>query len=195
VLIRLGAAEDAAGVLAIYAPIVQLTSISFEISVPTVDEMSDRIVGRQPTHPFLVAEGPEGILGYTYAGRFNPRAAYGWTVETSVYVADHAQGQGVGRALYTALLEVLTLQGFRQAVGIIALPNDTSVALHQRYGFQRIGTFEAVGWKFGAWHDVEWWQRPLARAGTIPTPPVPLDGLGPGVLDQALAPSTTRTPS
>jgi phosphinothricin acetyltransferase len=192
VLIRLAAAEDAAGVLAIYAPIVQLTSISFEISVPTVDEMSDRIVDRQPTHPFLVAEGPEGILGYAYAGRFNPRAAYGWTVETSVYVADDAQGQGVGRALYAALLDVLTLQGFRQAVGIIALPNDASVALHERFGFRQVGTFEAVGWKFGAWHDVVWYQRELARAGTIPTPPVPFDALAPTGLDQALAPTTTR---
>jgi phosphinothricin acetyltransferase len=189
VLIRLGAAEDAADVLAIYAPIVQLTAISFEISVPTVDEMSDRITDRQPTHPWLVAEGPEGILGYAYAGRFNLRAAYGWSVETSVYVADQAQKQGVGRALYTALLDILTAQGYRQAMGIIALPNEASVALHERSGFEPVGVLESIGWKFGAWHDVGWWQRPLAREGTVPTPPVPFDALAPDVLEGALTPT------
>jgi L-amino acid N-acyltransferase YncA len=187
VLIRLAAAEDAPGVLAIYAPIVQLTAISFEISVPTVDEMSDRITDRQPTHPWLVAESTDGILGYAYAGRFNDRAAYGWSVETSVYVADSARGQGVGQALYSSLLDVLTAQGYRQAVGFIALPNQASVSLHERTGFHHLGTFEAVGWKFGAWHDVGWWQRPLARDGTIPRPPVPLDALDPSILEDALA--------
>lgn len=188
-LIRLGEVEDAAGVLAIYAPIVQLTSISFEISVPTVDEMSDRITDRQPTHPWLVAEGTEGLLGYAYAGRLNARAAYGWSVETSVYVADEAQKQGVGRALYTALLDLLTAQGYRQAVGIIALPNEASVALHERAGFEAVGLLRSMGWKFGAWHDVAWYQRALAGEGTIPTPPVPFDTLAPDILDAALTPT------
>jgi L-amino acid N-acyltransferase YncA len=188
--IRLAAAADAAAVRDIYGPIIETTAISFELAVPSEDEMAARIIGRQPAHPWLVAEGEDGqgVVGYAYAGRFSGRAAYDWSVETSIYLAEAARGRGVGRALYAALLAVLDAQGYRQAMGGVALPNDASVRLHERAGFTLVGVYRAVGWKFGAWHDVAWWQRALARAGAggPPTGPIPLTELAPGTLARCL---------
>jgi phosphinothricin acetyltransferase len=92
----------------------------------------------------------------------------------------------VGQALYHALLEVLTAQGFRQAMAGIALPNAASVALHERAGFAPVGVYRAAGWKLGSWHDVGWWQRRLASGDGEPRPPIPVTALAPGVLDEAL---------
>jgi L-amino acid N-acyltransferase YncA len=196
--IRLATAADAAAVRAIYGPVIENTAISFELVVPSEDEMAARITDRQPEHPWLVAEGEDGlhgraghgaghrVLGYTYAGRFSGRAAYDWSVETSVYLAEAARGQGVGRALYAALLSLLTAQGYRQAMGGIALPNEASVRLHEGCGFTLVGVYRAVGWKFGAWHDVAWWQRPLAGADGPPAAPTLLTELAPATLAVAL---------
>lgn len=187
--IRLATASDAGSVRAIYAPIVESTAISFELDVPSEDEIAARITGRQPAHPWLVAtadatedaDDAGAVLGYAYAGRFSGRAAYDWSVETSVYVASSAQGRGVGRSLYEALLAVLSAQGYRQAMAGIALPNPASITLHEKAGFEPVGVYRAAGWKLGAWHDVWWWQRALAPAGTPPAPVVPLTSLPPDV--------------
>ena len=185
--IRLGRHEDAAAVLAIYGPIVDETPISFELEVPSIDEMAARIVDRQPTYPWLIAEDAGMVLGYAYAGRFAGRAAYDWSVETSVYVGAPARGRHVGTALYGALFALLTAQGFREAMAGIALPNKASVTLHERAGFSPVGVFRAAGWKMGAWHDVGWWQRTVGVPPPPPGPPTPLDELDPGVLAQAIA--------
>lgn len=186
-LIRLATADDASAVRAIYAPVIESSAISFELVVPAEDEMATRIAGRQPAHPWLVAEDERGVTGYAYAGRFAARAAYDWSVETSAYIAASARGQGVGRALYAALLAILTAQGYRQAMAGIALPNRASVRLHEGAGFTPVGVYRAAGWKLGAWHDVGWWQRALAPAEGAPSSPAPLDALPAGVLDAALA--------
>jgi len=186
VRIRLATTDDAGAVRAIYAPVVRATAISFEVDVPSEAEVAARIVGRQPHHPWLVADGPGGVAGYAYAGRFAPRAAYDWSVETSAYIAEGTRGRGVGRALYAALLTILEAQGYRQAMAGVALPNPASAALHDAAGFVPVGVYRAAGWKLGAWHDVEWWQRPLAAAGGPPEPPTPLDRLPDGVLAAAL---------
>jgi phosphinothricin acetyltransferase len=186
-LIRLATADDASAVRAIYAPVIESSAISFELVVPAEDEMATRIAGRQPAHPWLVAEDERGVTGYAYAGRFAARAAYDWSVETSAYIAASARGQGVGRALYAALLAILTAQGYRQAMAGIALPNPASVRLHEGAGFTPVGVYRAAGWKLGAWHDVGWWQRALAPAEGAPSSPAPLDALPAGVLDAALA--------
>lgn len=179
--------DDAAGILAVYAPAVEVTAISFELTVPSEAEMAARIVERQPAYPWLVAEGETGIAGYAYAGRFAPRPAYDWSVETSVYVAEEARGIGVGRRLYTALLSLLRAQGYRQAMAGIALPNAASVALHEASGFVPAGVYRAVGWKLGLWHDVGWWQRELAPLEATPRPPVPLTSLPAGEIISACA--------
>lgn len=186
VVIRIATATDAAAVRAIYAPAVESTAISFEVTVPSVDEMAARITDRQPAYPWLVAEDARGIAGYAYAGRFAARPAYRWSVETSVYVAEMAQGRGVGRALYAALLAILTAQGYRQAMGGIALPNPASVRLHEAAGFALVGVYRGVGWKFGAWHDVGWWQRGLAAEDSTPEVPTRLDDVSAGALTAAL---------
>ena len=185
--IRLATASDAAAVRDIYGPMIETTAVSFELVVPSEDEMASRITGRQPAHPWLVAEGDsQGVVGYAYAGPFSGRAAYDWSVETSIYLADAARGRGVGRSLYAALLALLTAQGYRQAMGGIALPNQASVRLHERAGFTLVGVYRAVGWKFGTWHDVAWWQRSLAGPDGPPTAPTPLSELSPATLAAAL---------
>ena len=196
--IRLATAADAAAVRAIYGPVIETTAISFELTVPSEEEMAARITGRQPAHPWLVAEDQgedgQGVLGYAYAGPFKDRAAYDWSVETSVYIAEAARGRSVGRALYAALLAVLEAQGYRQAMGGIALPNEASVRLHEGAGFAPVGVYRAVGWKFGVWHDVGWWQRPLARTDGPPPAPVPLTELAPATLATALRAGADTAP-
>jgi phosphinothricin acetyltransferase len=186
--IRLATGADGAAARDIYGPVIETSAISFELVVPTEDEMATRITSRQPAYPWLVAEGDDGqgVIGYAYAGPFKDRAAYDWSVETSVYLAEAARGRGVGRALYAALLAVLEAQGYRQAVGGIALPNEASVRLHEGAGFTLVGVYRAVGWKFGTWHDVGWWQRPLAGGDGPPEPPIPLSELAPETLATAL---------
>ncbi len=163
--LRMATTEDAAAVQAIYAPYVESTPVSFELVPPTIDEMVRRIRKRQRTHPWLVAEADGSVVGYAYGGRFAARPAYDWSVETTVYVAHEAHRRGAGRALCTALLDLLAAQGYRQAMAGVTLPNPASVALHERLGFVQVATFAGAGWKFGTDHDVGWWQRPLTPAG------------------------------
>jgi phosphinothricin acetyltransferase len=186
--IRIATGADAEQVTAIYAPYVEQSAVSFESVVPSIEEMAARISDRQPAYPWLVAEdGDRRVVGYAYAGRFAARAAYSWSVETSVYVAEAARRRGVGRGLYTALFQILAAQGYRRAFGGIALPNAPSVALHESMGFTPSGVYRAVGWKFGAWHDVGWWQRSLGATDAEPQPPRPYTDLPVTTLHGALA--------
>jgi phosphinothricin acetyltransferase len=170
--IRLVDTADARELLAIYEPIVRETAISFELEPPTLTEMRGRIDSLSRVFPWLVAETENGVSGYAYASRHRERAAYQWSVDVSVYVATAARGRGVGRALYTALLSLLADLSYCTAHAGIALPNDASVALHESMGFEAVGIFRNVGYKFGAWHDVGWWQRTLRPYGSNPSPPV-----------------------
>lgn len=170
--IRLATAQDAAQVLAIYAPIVRATVISFELDPPTVDEMGQRITGTLARLPWLVCEQRGEILGYAYANPQRAGAAYQWTVEVSVYVHIQHQRAGIGRAVYTALFQILALQGFCHAYAGIALPNPASVGVHAALGFQPVGVYRQSGYKLGAWHDVGWWYLALRPATSAPQPPV-----------------------
>jgi len=170
-MIRLADEHDAAAVQAIYAPYVRDSAISFETEPPPVDEIASRMRTVLAHAPWLVCEREGRVVAYAYAGRFHARAAYQWSVEVTVYADRTHHRRGAGRALYTALLDALRLQGFCTAVGIIALPNPPSVALHEALGFERVGVIPAVGFKHARWHDVGWWRlvlRPLDRA---PDPP------------------------
>ena len=111
------------------------------------------------------------VLGYAYASRHRDRAAYQWSIDVSVYVRADAHRRGIGRALYAALLRIVTAQGFYRAYAGITLPNASSVGLHEAMGFRPVGVYRAVGYKLGAWHDVGWWDLALAAAGPAPPPP------------------------
>ncbi len=187
-LVRIATEADVAAVRAIYAPYVVDTAISFETEPPSEEELRSRMTTTLATGAWLVCESDGDVVGYAYAGRFHARRAYQWTVETTVYVRGDRHRRGVGRGLYTALLDCVTLQGFRTAVAIIALPNPSSVALHERLGFTCAGVLPAVGWKHGAWHDVGWWTRALATHDPDPAPPVTLAAIaGRPELARALA--------
>jgi phosphinothricin acetyltransferase len=172
-LIRPVTEDDAEQIQAIYSPIVKQTVISFETNPPTVDEMRQRVV--QANLPWLVCEDQGTMLGYVYAAQHRTRAAYQWSVDVSVYTHPNARRRGVGRALYSSLFKILTLQGFRNAYAGIALPNPASVGLHEALGFQPIGVYKAVGYKFDTWHDVGWWQLSLGSKNGPPHPPFDLE--------------------
>jgi L-amino acid N-acyltransferase YncA len=175
--IRLATPEDAAAVLAIYAPIVRDTAISFEVEPPTLVEMAERIATTLQHLPWLVCDRQGEILGYVYASAHRARAAYQWSVDVTVYIHPAARRTGIGRALYTALFALLALQGFFQCFAGITLPNPASVGLHESLGFQAIGIYRRVGYKRGAWHDVGWWQRAFQPRPSLPTPPTAFEVL------------------
>lgn len=185
---RLAETRDGDAIARIYAPMVATTPISFEVDPPSGEQMAARVSGTLPDHPWLVAES-DGVVGYAYAHRFHPRAAYDWTVETSIYVDPTHWRQGGGRRLYTALLAVLRAQGYRRAIALVTLPNPASVHLHEGMGFGPVGVYHRVGWKFGAWHDVGLWELDLGAGGGDPAAPIPVTDLAPGVLAAALAPA------
>jgi len=172
--IRIVAPADAAGCLAIYRPFVLSSHTTFETDVPSVEEFSRRIEATIAVRPWIVAEEDGRVAGYAYASPVKDRAAYQWSVEVAIYVAPDSRRRGVGRALYAALFRCLAGQGFVNAVGVIALPNPASVALHESLGFEKIAHLKSIGFKLGAWHDSGWWQKRLADPPSRPTPPRPL---------------------
>lgn len=169
--LRAATPDDAAAIAEIYAPFVSGSAVSFETEPPDEAAMRARIAAGGGLYPWLVAEEDGGLLGYAYAARFRERPAYRFAIETSVYLRADAAGRGLGRQLYEPLLAILKAQGFIQAIAAITLPNEASVRLHERLGFERAGRYRQVGWKFGAWHDVGLWQKGLAPAGTPPAEP------------------------
>jgi L-amino acid N-acyltransferase YncA len=176
-VLRLAREEDAEALLAIYAPLVRETPISFELTPPGLDEFRGRITTILESMPWLVCEEDGVVLGYAYASRFRPRPAYQWTVETTVYVDSSHQGRGAGRALYETLFSVLRLQGYHRALAVIALPNPASVALHEKVGFTPVGVFHDVGYKLDRWHDVGFWQLSLQELPPEPPAPRSLDSV------------------
>ena len=159
--IRNAQVEDAANLVAIYAPYIEKTAITFETQVPTVEDFENRIKKTMEKFPYLVAIEEGQIVGYAYASTYYARAAYDWTVELSVYVQKEARGKGVGTLLYTALEEELTARGFKNFLACIALPNPASIALHEKRGYEQVAHFKKVGYKFGTWHDIVWLQKSL----------------------------------
>ncbi|HEX8233966.1 MAG TPA: arsinothricin resistance N-acetyltransferase ArsN1 family B [Caulobacteraceae bacterium] len=172
--IRAATPADAGAVRAIYEPNITEAIVSFEEEVPPVEVMAARIKATLPAYPWLVWEEDGGVRGYAYASRHHERAAYRWSVDAAVYVAAGMRGQGIARALYTRLFELLERQGFHAAFAGISLPNPASVRLHESFGFEPVGVYREVGWKHGAWRDVGCWRKPLAPAAPgKPAEPIP----------------------
>jgi phosphinothricin acetyltransferase len=171
-LIRVADEGDAQAVAEIYGPAITDGVISFELTPPDPKEMSRRILAVQRQYPWLVYEESRAVLGYVYASVHNERAAYRWSVDVTAYIRHDAHRRGIGRALYTALFEILVLQGYRTACAGITLPNTASVQMHAAMGFNEVGVYHEVGYKFGKWHDVGWYERALAEHVLDPPEPV-----------------------
>jgi phosphinothricin acetyltransferase len=171
--VRVATQDDAAGVLEVYAHYVLHSAISFELEPPSVEEMRGRMEAVLDTHPWLVAVDDEGaVIGYAYGSPHRDRAAYRWSADVSVYIRFDAHRRGVGRALYRPLLALLREQGLVNAYAGIALPNPGSVAIHESFGFRRVGVYRKVGYKMGRWHDVGWWELSLAEPVDHPAEPI-----------------------
>ncbi|MGO9158544.1 GNAT family N-acetyltransferase [Mycobacterium sp.] len=169
--VRSAIGADAAACAEIYRPYVLDTVITFETEPPTVQEMAARIAAAGVTHEWLVLEVDGDVAGYAYAHQFNSRAAYQWSVETSIYMARDRLRLGGGRMLYAELLSWLATRGFRRAFAGIAQPNEASNTFHEALGFRPVGRYQRVGWKLGAWHDVQWWQLDLVVPDDEVDPP------------------------
>jgi L-amino acid N-acyltransferase YncA len=173
-MVRLATADDAAAIAAVYGPYVESTVISFEVVPPDAAEMQTRVASVMARLPWLVCERDARIVGYAYASPHHVRAAYQWSVDTAVYVSADAQRAGVGRELYCALFPMLLRLGYVNAYAGITLPNAKSVGLHESLGFEPLGVYRHVGFKFGQWHDVGWWSLQLQPLHASPRPPLAL---------------------
>jgi phosphinothricin acetyltransferase len=167
--IRPALASDASSILAIYAPFILNTAVSFETEVPSKENFSQRILTTLETYPWLVYESDGTIAGYAYASRHRERAAYQWSVESSVYVNNEFQQRGIASKLYKALFELLKYQGCRNVYAGITLPNEKSVHFHQKTGFQKISDYTKIGYKLNRWNTVSWYHLPLNNYNDAPS--------------------------
>lgn len=178
-IIRTATPEDAESLLAIYAPYVERSAITFEYDVPSADDFRNRIEHTLERFPYLVAEEEGRPLGYAYAGRFQPREAYDWAVETSIYLDGKARGRGIGTQLHAALERACGTMNVQNMDACIAAPRtaddpfltDASICFHEHLGYRMVGRFEQVGYKFNRWYDMVWMER-LIGDHAIPAVPV-----------------------
>ncbi len=157
-MIRSATPEDAAQVAAIYNHYVENTVISFETEVISDSEMRTRITHGLSFCPWLVAKIDGALLGYAYASPWSTKTGYKMSVETTLYVAQDHRREGIGIELHKMLIDQLKPQDFHCALGVIALPNPGSVALHEKLGYRKVGELQEVGWKLGQWVNVGYWQ-------------------------------------
>ena len=176
-MIRMAIPADGQRLADIYAPAVTDRATSFELTPPDAGEMARRVSTLTTRTPWLVLEEAGGVMGYAYASPHRDRPAYQWSVEVSAYIDAGSHRAGYGRALYAALFDILTAQGFANAYAGITLPNPASIGFHQAMGFEEIGVYRGIGHKLGRWHDVIWLHRPLAPQRDDPEPPRSLAGV------------------
>jgi phosphinothricin acetyltransferase len=157
-MIRSATLDDAVRIADIYNHYVLHSTITFEEQAVSVDEMRARIAEVLKGLPWLVYVENQEIRGFAYASKWKGRCAYRYSVESTVYLAEGSTGRGVGSQLYQALLAELRQCKFHVVMGGIALPNEASTALHERFGFEKVAHFREVGWKLGRWIDVGYWQ-------------------------------------
>jgi L-amino acid N-acyltransferase YncA len=158
--IRSAGPADAAAMAGIYNHFIQHTIVTFEEEPVAAAEFAGRVAEVEAAGlPFLVAETDGRVAGYAYASKWKGRCGYRFSAEVSVYLAPDRARQGLGTALYGALFPMLQAKRIHAVMGGIALPNEASVALHEKFGMTQVATFSEVGFKFGRWIDVGYWQR------------------------------------
>ena len=160
--IRLARPNDLPSVLSISNDAAKETAANFAVEPEPLSEWQASFAQTHATHPWLVADDGQGVVGFAKATPWKGRCAYQYAVEVTVYVRPDSHGRGIGRALYSRLFELLRAQGYHTAIAGITLPNPASVRLHEAFGMRRVATFERIGWKFGRWHDVGYWQVELS---------------------------------
>ncbi len=172
ITVRMANVEDAEALLKIYANYVKNTAITFEYEVPSKEEFQERIKRIGARYPYLLAEEHGEILGYAYASSFYGRAAYDWSVETTVYVDKDRKKSGLGGKLYRAMEAILKLQGICNMNACIAIPREGSVDpyvdtnsmdFHRHLGFEKVGVFHDSGYKFQHWYDVVWMEKMIGK--------------------------------
>jgi phosphinothricin acetyltransferase len=162
VVLRPASAADAAAMARIYNYYILHTVVTFEEDPVSEQTMAARVAEIQELPlPWLVAESEGGVVGYAYASKWKGRCSYRYSVETTIYLEHGYEGRGIGTRLYSELLPILRARGMHVAIGGAALPNDASVALHEKLGFERVATFRQVGFKQARWIDVAYWQLVL----------------------------------
>lgn len=178
-------ARDAAGILAVYAPYIRETAVTFETEVPALEAFTARVAGFCADFPYLVLEADGELAGYAYAHRQAERAAYAWNAELSIYLAGKWRGKGLGAPLYRLLERLLAMQGYVNLYGVITASNAGSIRLHEKLGYRQTGLHEKTGWKFGQWHDVAWLHKRVREGepGTI----LPLSALDPAQVEREIA--------
>ena len=182
ITIRPASVSDAGALLQIYRYYVQHTAITFEYEVPSVEEFRSRISHTLERYPYLAAVQGDTILGYAYAGPLKARAAYDWSVETTIYLARNAQKRGIGRMLYQALENELRRMGIHNLYACIAYPQTedeyltkNSAQFHAHLGYTTVGTFHSCGYKFDRWYDMVWMEKLIGehQSGQSPIRPYP----------------------
>ncbi len=154
--IRIAEIGDSQHILDIYAPYVSETALTLTSEIPTLEEVAQTMLDVKRHYPYLVCCIDGEVVGFAYAYRLRPHEAYNWNAELSIYIAPGYQGRGIATALYTALFQILKLQGYCNLYAVITVPNDASVALHRHFGFKELGVMRKSGYKLGTWHDVLW---------------------------------------
>jgi L-amino acid N-acyltransferase YncA len=157
-VVRSATPDDLGSVAAIYAEQVRTGISTFDLDAPELGYWQHRLDSTEPGDHFLVADRDGEVIGFAYSSSYRPRPGYRLTRETSVYLAEEARGQGLGRLLYDALVPRLRADGMHVALALVALPNPASVALHEACGFEHLGTMREVGRKFDRWLDTAWFQ-------------------------------------
>ena len=162
-MIRNAKPEDAQAICDIYNYHVLNTIVTFEEESILADDMADRINKVSEKYVWLVYEQEGEIIGYAYAGEWKSRCSYRFSVESSVYLKNGFSSQGIGSKLYEALLKKLEKTDIHAVIGGISLPNEGSIALHEKFGFEKIAQFKEVGYKFEKWIDVGYWEKIISN--------------------------------
>lgn len=186
-VIRFAEKNDAQAILKIYAPYVISTSITFEYAVPTIDEICSRVEKTKENYPYIVCELNNQVIGYAYANRYKVRDAYDWNVELSIYVDKKYTHKGVGRGLYTCILQILAHQNVKNVYSIITSPNKSSVKLHEFFGFKKLGFYPNCGYKLDSWHDIIIMGKSLGDYKEPPKPFIKINDLEDKILTGILS--------
>jgi len=157
-MIRTFNIKDAQSLLNIYNFYVLNTTATFDIEPLSLEEFKDKMVGIITEYPFIVYEEKGTILGYAYGSRFRPKPAYNYVAESTVYVKHDAHGKQIGTKLYAELLRLLKKTDLHTVLGVLTIPNEASIKLHEKFGFKQVAHLKEVGLKFGEWQNVGIWQ-------------------------------------